>query len=191
MCAKNCGLMGKGNQDIKARPLRQAFLFPPATARVVRSATRETLCDLLHARPDEFVYCDFAVPVLVHLFEGGLGEKLLKNENTERDVKSEWTVKGMWEHTSAEWERWTHLGFFGGVAVLLEEVEEVLDDLLQLLLRDRAVAVDVENPEDLPQVLLGRAVRHHVQDDHELSVAKAPRYSRLDVKPAPKFGLLT
>ena len=79
-------------------------------------------------------------------------------------------------YTSAEYGRDVfrlHLGFFGGVAVLLEEVEEVLDDLLQLLLRDRPVAVDVENPEDLPQVLLGRAVRHHVQDDHELSVAKS------------------
>ena len=38
---------------------------------------------------------------------------------------------------------------------------------------DDAVAVGVEDAEDLPEVLLGRAVGHDVHDDHELGEADA------------------
>ena len=54
------------------------------------------------------------------------------------------------------------------VVAVVEEVEQVLDDADHLLLGNRAVAVDVENPEDLLQVGLRRPVGHDVENDHEL-----------------------
>ena len=44
--------------------------------------------DLLHARPDELVDCDFAVSVLVHLLERRLGEEILKRERERCQCRS-------------------------------------------------------------------------------------------------------
>ena len=43
-----------------------------------------------------------------------------------------------------------------------------LDDPPEFRHADPPVVVDIEDPEDLPQVLLGGAVGHDVEDDHEL-----------------------
>lgn len=58
--------------------------FSPLLLDRASFVVRQRDFDLLHARPDELVYCDFAVPVLVHLFERRLGEKILKKERRER-----------------------------------------------------------------------------------------------------------
>ena len=56
-----------------------------------------------------------------------------------------------------------------GLGVLgLDQAVHVLDQPGHLLLRDRAVAVDVEDTEDLVENLLGGALGHDVEDQHEL-----------------------
>ena len=56
-------------------------ISPPS---FILPVVRQQDFDLLHARPDELVDCDFAVSVLVHLLERRLGEEILKNGQKER-----------------------------------------------------------------------------------------------------------